>query len=68
MPWPDQYGAPKDQWAYIAGLYIGIGEALNISLTWGHDFDRDGVLGKYDPDEKLYDLPHIQLTKWKEMI
>lgn len=67
VPWPGQYGAGKDQFAYIAGLYIGIGEAHGISLTWGHDWDRDGVLGKYDPDEKLLDLPHIQMTNWKEL-
>ena len=67
VPWPGQYAAGNDQFAYIAGLYIGIGEAHGIPLTWGHDWDRDGVLGKYDPDETLLDLPHIEMTNWKEL-
>lgn len=33
----------------------------NYSLTWGGDFDRDGDM----KDEKFIDLPHVQLTNWK---
>jgi hypothetical protein len=67
VPWPGQYGAGNDQFAYIAGLYIAFGEALGTPLRWGHDWDRDGVLGKYDPDETLLDLPHIEELNWKEL-
>lgn len=30
-------------------------------LRWGFDWDKDGVRGDRDPDERFYDAPHFEL-------
>lgn len=67
VPYPVDW-KNHERFAYLAGLVRGIGSMHNIAITWGHDWDGDGVLGKNDPDEKLLDMPHFELTNWKDMI
>lgn len=46
--------------AYVAGQIVATGRLMGVALTWGGDFNHDG--------KTEVDFPHIQLTKWKEMV
>ena len=39
-----------------------IAKSLKVDITWGGDWDNDGVV-----DRKKTDLPHFQLDNWKKM-
>lgn len=59
-PYPIDWQDHK-RFAHLAGIVVGIGLANGIPLTWGGDWDRDGVLS----DQKFNDLPHIEITNWR---
>lgn len=46
----------KYQFAFYAGIFVGVATELGIELEWGGDFDGDN-----DPDD--FDFPHIQLSR-----
>lgn len=41
----------------LAGLMLSCAKQRNINLTWGADWDRDGVV----LDHTFYDAPHFQI-------
>lgn len=51
IPWMDTHA-----FAMVGGLFLAAGDHLNIGITWGGDFDRDGLT----IDHKLGDYGHIQ--------
>lgn len=50
------------RFAYVAGVIIGVGAQLGVSLRWGGDWDKDGQV----KDESFSDMPHIELCQPKE--
>jgi len=56
-----------ERFCYLGGLMKGIAVMHNIPLTWGYDWNNNGILVKDDPAERLTDAPHFELTNWKEM-
>ena len=51
IPWKDTHA-----FAMIGGLFLAAAAHLDIGLTWGGDFDRDGLT----IDHSLGDYGHIQ--------
>ena len=51
IPWMDTHA-----FAMVGGLFLAAGDQLDIGLTWGGDFDRDGLT----IDHSLGDYGHIQ--------
>lgn len=54
----------KDQFVYMGGIVIATARRLGIDVTWGGDWDKDQYIIR---DQQLADLPHFELTKWKEL-
>lgn len=44
---------------YLAGLIIGIGKQMGITLRWGGDWNRNGQLS----DNRFNDLPHLEIVE-----
>jgi len=51
VPWMDTHA-----FAMVGGLFLAAGSQLDIGITWGGDFDRDGLT----IDHRLGDYGHIQ--------
>ncbi|MDH4122390.1 MAG: M15 family metallopeptidase [Deltaproteobacteria bacterium] len=49
--------ADRSRFIEFAHFVLGVAATLGISITWGGDWDRDGV-----PD-KFFDGPHFQLEE-----
>jgi peptidoglycan L-alanyl-D-glutamate endopeptidase CwlK len=56
VPWPFNNLWTSARFDYLAGLFIGVGIGLGISLEWGGNF------------KSIMDKPHIQITAWKKEI
>jgi hypothetical protein len=57
-PWPISW-ENREQFAYVAGIIMGIGLAKGIKMRWGGDFNRNGRID----DEKFIDMPHIEIDE-----
>jgi len=66
VPYPVDW-TDMQRFCYLGGLMKGIASANGIHLTWGYDWNNNGVLGKDDSAESLMDAPHFELTNWREM-
>jgi len=53
IPWTD-----VKLFSFVAGIIQAAAHKLNIKITWGGDFDRDGST----EDQTLADVGHIQRT------
>jgi peptidoglycan L-alanyl-D-glutamate endopeptidase CwlK len=56
VPWPFNNLWTSTRFDYLAGLFIGVGIGLGISLEWGGNF------------ASLTDKPHIEIKNWKREI
>ena len=52
----------KELWVLAQNHFISYFKSLNIRVTWGGDWDRDGDW----KDEKFLDMPHFQLDNIPE--
>jgi len=66
VPYPVDW-ADMERFCYLGGLMKGIAHAHGIPLTWGYDWNNNGILVKDDPAESLKDAPHFELSNWKEL-
>ena len=57
-------GLNHNQAMIKAGLLAETVSIDNYTLTWGGDWDRD----KDYKDESFLDMPHVQLTNWRNYI
>jgi len=48
------------QFTYLAGIIMGVGHSMGIKLRYGHDWNRNGILGDYS---SFHDYPHIELDE-----
>jgi hypothetical protein len=67
VPWPIDW-EDMERFGYLAGLMKGVALEMEIPLTWGNDWNNNGVLVRNDPKERLIDAPHFELRNWKELI
>lgn len=51
------WDAPLEQWAYFAGIVMGIAEAKGFKIRWGGNWKRDNDLTA----NKFDDLPHFEI-------
>jgi len=58
-PMPDDEDTLREDLSYLAGLYIGIGSTMGLTLRWGGDFDQDGETA----DNRWDDLWHIEIVE-----
>lgn len=49
----------RERFSFMAGIIIGVGLMMGISIRWGGDWNRDGELD----DNKFDDLPHFELLR-----
>jgi|SaaInl4_135m_RNA_FD_contig_91_484166_length_3854_multi_2_in_0_out_0_4 peptidoglycan LD-endopeptidase CwlK len=64
-PYPIDW-ADLERFCFLGGLMKGIAAAHGIPLTWGYDWNNNGILVKDDPAESLKDAPHFEITNWKQ--
>lgn len=50
-----------DDYKRVAEVVAYAAETLAVRVTWGGDWDRDGVAVPDDPDELFADGPHFQI-------
>lgn len=60
-PYPVDWDDRED-FLYLAGLYIGVGAALGYTLRSGGDWDMDGILNKSD-GSTFDDLGHVEIVE-----
>lgn len=56
VPWPFNNLWTSTRFDHLAGLFLGIGIGMGISLEWGGHF------------KSITDKPHIQIKDWKREI
>ncbi|MEO2141675.1 MAG: M15 family metallopeptidase [bacterium] len=56
VPWPFNNLWTSTRFDHLAGLFLGIGIGLGISLEWGGHF------------KSITDKPHIQIKDWRKEI
>lgn len=56
VPWPFNNLWTSARFDYLAGLFLGCGLGMGISLEWGGNWTT------------ILDKPHIELTGWKKEI
>lgn len=61
MPFPVDWKDTR-QFAYIAGIIMGIGLAKGIILRWGGDWNQNGKIN----DERFLDFGHIEYVRTLE--
>lgn len=49
-----------DRFIHLAGIIIGIGHSMGITIRWGGNWDRDNQIMK--EDQNFNDLPHFELV------
>ncbi len=52
-----------DKFYVMWGVLKWIGDAYGTPLTWGGDWNNNGVYSN-DPKQNFFDLPHIQARGW----
>jgi peptidoglycan L-alanyl-D-glutamate endopeptidase CwlK len=63
IPYPGGYESSREQFVYMAGLFVGIAVALknegiiNHDVRWGGDWNRNNDL----KDQSFFDLAHFEL-------
>lgn len=62
VPYPIDW-QDRERMTYFAGFVVGLARAMAIDLTWGGDWNRDTHLS----DNRFDDLPHFELTGWREL-
>ena len=55
----------KDQFIFMAGIVLAKADELGIDITWGGDWNKNQLVIR---DQSFNDLPHFQITNWKELI
>ena len=55
---------PMDAYRAVHEAMKQASEELGVLITWGNDWDGDGVEVALDPDESFVDAPHFQLRRW----
>lgn len=58
-PMPEDHDTLREDLSYLAGLYVGIGRTMGLTLRWGGDFDMDGETA----DNHWDDLFHIEIVE-----
>jgi len=58
-PMPEDDDTLREDLSYIAGLYVGIGSEMGLTLRWGGDFDMDGETA----DNRWDDLFHLEIVE-----
>lgn len=53
----------RESFAYLAGVISGIALMRGIPITYGHDWNRNGVLDREEPARTLQDLGHFELYR-----
>lgn len=54
---------PEVAWEMVATAMRKAAFDLGVNLTWGNDWDGDGIPIALDPDEGFVDKPHWQLRR-----
>lgn len=47
----------RERFVHLAGIFVGIGHALNLKIRWGGDWDMDSDLR----DQQFMDLGHFEI-------
>ena len=58
-PLPQDHDTLREDLSYLAGLYVGVGRMMGLTLRWGGDFDMDGETA----DNHWDDLYHIEIVE-----
>ena len=60
VPYPINWEA-TERFTFLQGFLWGMAEQMDIPVRLGMDWDGDGNLITFDPDEDFMDAPHIEL-------
>ncbi len=60
-PWPIDWSNLKP-FHTLSQIILPMAKEMKIPIRWGGDWDGDGDL----KDQKFIDLPHYELTPWRE--
>ena len=56
VPFPVDW-EDTERMAHFAGIVIGVGAAMGITIRWGSDWDRDGDIHEHS----FLDYPHFEV-------
>lgn len=60
-PWPVNWSRLKP-FHRLASIILPMAREMEIPIRWGGDWDSDGD----STDQKFMDLPHYELTPWRQ--
>lgn len=59
--WPFPIMYDEKHLCYVAGVVLSCAKELGVDITWGHNWNGDGLFVCKDPTERFSDMPHFEL-------